>query len=87
MKEIIRRVEINEKEMKDTVAKINKTKSLFLEKIKLLNHQLYSQKKKGIKIKLTKLETNKGVVTTENAEVQRMIRLLWTTVCQFNGQP
>ena len=38
MKEIIRRVEINEKEMKDTVAKINKTKSLFLEKIKLLNH-------------------------------------------------
>ena len=27
------------------------------------------------------------MVTTENAEVQRMIRLLWTTVCQFNGQP
>jgi len=38
IKEIIKRVEINEKEMKDTIAKINKTKSLFLEKIKLLNH-------------------------------------------------
>ena len=32
------RAEINEKEMKETIAKINKTKSWFFEKIKLTNH-------------------------------------------------
>ena len=38
-KEIIKiKAEINEKEMKETIAKINKTKSWFFEKIKLINH-------------------------------------------------
>ena len=38
-KEIIKiRAEINEIEMKKTVAKIKKTKSWFFEKIKLINH-------------------------------------------------
>ena len=38
-KEIIKiRSEINEKEMKETIAKINKTKSWFIENIKLINH-------------------------------------------------
>ena len=38
-KEIIKiRSEINEKEMKETIAKINKTRSCFFEKIKLTNH-------------------------------------------------
>ena len=32
------RSEINKKEMKETIAKINKTKSWFFEKIKLINH-------------------------------------------------
>ena len=37
-KEIIKiRAEINEKEMKETIVKINKTKSWFFEKIKLTN--------------------------------------------------
>ena len=37
-KEIIKiHAEINEKEMKETIAKINKTKSWFFEKIKLTN--------------------------------------------------
>ena len=38
-KEILKiRSEINEKEMKETITKINKTKSWFFEKIKLINH-------------------------------------------------
>ena len=38
-KKIIKiRSEINEKEMKETITKINKTKSWFFEKIKLINH-------------------------------------------------
>ena len=32
------RLEINDKEMKETRTKINKTKSWFFEKIKLINH-------------------------------------------------
>ena len=38
-KDIIKiRSEINEKEMKETIAKISKTKSLFFEKIKLIKY-------------------------------------------------
>ena len=38
-KEIIKIIsEVNEKEMKETIAKISKTKSWFFEKIKLINH-------------------------------------------------
>ena len=57
-KEIIKiRAEINEKETKETIAKINKAKSWFFEKIikidKLLARFI---KKKGRRIKSTKLE-------------------------------
>ena len=39
MKEIIKiRAEIHEKEIKETIEKINKTKSWFFEKIKFINH-------------------------------------------------
>ena len=42
------RSEINEKEMKETIAKINKTKSWFFEKMnKMINHQPDSSRKKG----------------------------------------
>ena len=49
-REIIKiRSEINEKEMKETVAKINKTKSLFFEKINKIDKPLarLNKKKKG----------------------------------------
>ena len=55
-KEIIKiRPEINEKETKETIAKINKAKSWFFEKI---NRQTISQTQRGKKrsIKSTKLE-------------------------------
>ena len=56
-KEIIKIwVEINEKETKETIAKINKTKSWFFVKIKQPNHQPDSLRKKGRRIKSTKLE-------------------------------
>ena len=56
-KEIIKiRAEIKEKEIKETTAKINKTKSWFFEKIKQTNYQPDSSRKKGKRIKSTKLE-------------------------------
>ena len=57
-KEIIKtRADINEKEMKGTIVKINKTKSWFFKKIKLTNlGQTHQDKKKN---KSTKLEMKK----------------------------
>ena len=46
MKEIIKiQAEINEKEMKETIVKINKTKSRLFEKIKLTNFSQIHQEK------------------------------------------
>ena len=51
-KEIIKiQAEINEKEMKETIVKINKTKSWFFEKIKLTNLYPDSSRKKETRIK------------------------------------
>ena len=48
---------MNEKEMKETRAKINKTKSWFFEKINKIDKPLARlKKKKGRRIKSTKLE-------------------------------
>ena len=57
-KEIIKiGAEINEKETKETIPKINKAKSWFFEKInKIANHQADSSRNKGRRIKSTKLE-------------------------------
>ena len=54
-KEIIKiRSEINEKEMKETIAKINKTKSWFFEKINKIDKPLpASTRKKKEKLQLT----------------------------------
>ena len=44
---------------KAAIAKINKTNSWFLEKIKLTNHQPYSSRKKGRRLKSINLEVKK----------------------------
>ena len=60
-KEIIKiRSEINEKEMKETIAKINKTKSWFFEKINKIDKPLARLiKKKGRRLKSIELEMKK----------------------------
>ena len=57
-KEILKiRAEINAKETKETIAKINKAKSWFFEKINKIDKPLAdSSRNKGRKIKSTKLE-------------------------------
>ena len=56
-KEIIKiKAEINEKETKETIAKINKAKSWFFEKINKIGKPLASLIKKKRRIKSTKLE-------------------------------
>ena len=56
-KEILKiRAEIKEKETKETIAKINKTKSWFFEKINKIDQPLARLIKKKRRIKSTKLE-------------------------------
>ena len=83
-KEIIKiRAEINEIEMKKTIAKMNTTKSWFFEKIKKIDKPLASLiKKKWERMQINKIKNERGEITTDNAEIQRIIQLLQTTICQ-----
>ena len=75
-KEIIKiRSEINEKEMKETTANINKTKSWFFEKInKIDKPSARLIKKKREKTQMNRIRNDKGEVTTDTAEIQRIMR-------------
>ena len=61
--------------MKDTIVKINKTKSWFFEKISKTDKPLARIiKKKREKNQINKIRNAKGDFTTDNAEIQRIIR-------------
>ena len=61
--------------MKEAVVKINKTKSWFFEKINTIDKPLARLiKKKRAKNQINKIRNEKGEVTTNNAEIQRIIR-------------
>ena len=60
--------------MKETIVKINKTKSWFLEKINKIDKPLIRLvKKKREKSKINKIRNEKGEVTSDNAEKQKII--------------
>ena len=59
--------------MKETIVKINKTKSWFFEKIKLTKLQPDSSRKKE-KTQTNKTKNEKGEVTMDTIEIQRIIR-------------
>ena len=75
-KEIIKiRAEINEKETEETIAKINKTKSWFFDKINKIDKPLARLiKKKKEKNQINKIRNENGEITTDNTEIQRIIR-------------
>ena len=63
------------KEMKETIAKINKTKSWFFEKInKIVKALTRLIKKKREKTQINRIRNEKGKVTTDTAEIQRIMR-------------
>ena len=61
--------------MKETIGKIYKIRSWFLEKInkidKLLARLIRKKRKRN---QINKIRSEKGEVTTDNAEIQRIIR-------------
>ena len=61
--------------MKETIAKVNKTKSWFLEKINKIDKPLARlMKKKRVNNQINKIKNEKGKTATDNAEIQRIIR-------------
>ena len=61
--------------MKETLVKVNKTKSWFFEKINKTDKPLARLiKKKREKNQINKIRNEKGEVTTDNAEIQSIIR-------------
>ena len=71
----ITRAEINERETKETIAKINKTKSWFLEKINKIDKPLARLiKKKREKNQINRIINENRKITTDNTETQRLIR-------------
>ena len=61
--------------MKETIIKINKTKNWFFEKINKVDKPLVRLiKKKREKNQINKIRNEKGEVTTDNTEIQRIIR-------------
>ena len=61
--------------MKETIVMINKTQSWFFEKINKIDKPLARLiKKKREKNQINKIRNEKGEVTTDNTEIQRIIR-------------
>ena len=63
--------------MKETIVNINKTKSWFFEKINKIDKSLARLiKEKREQNQINKIRNKKGEVTTDNAEMQIIMRLL-----------
>ena len=75
-KEILKmRAEINAKETKETIAKINKAKSCFFERINKIDKPLARLiKEKREKNQINKFRNENGEITTDNTEIERIIR-------------
>ena len=88
-KEILKiRAEINAKETKEIIAKFNKAKSWFFEKINKIDKPLARLiKKQREKNQINKIRKENGEITTDNSELQRIIEtttsssmpIKWTT--------
>ena len=83
-KEIIKiTAEIHEKETKETIARIKKTKNWFFEKTYKIDKPLARFiKRKREKNQINKIRNENGEITEDNTEIQRILRLLSATMCQ-----
>ena len=70
-KEFIKiRAEINEKETKESIARINKARSWFFEKINKIDEPLATlTKKKREKNQINKIRNENGKITIDNTEI------------------
>ena len=75
-KEILKiSAEINAKQTKETIAKINRTKSWIFEKVNKIDKPLARLiKKQREKNQINKIRNENGEIITDNTEIQRIIR-------------
>ena len=78
-KEILKiRVEINAKETKETIAKINIAKNWFFEMLNKIDKPLTRLiKKQREKNQINKIRNENGKITTDNTEIQRIIKFYY----------
>jgi len=75
--------EVNAKATKETIAKISKAKSWFLEKINKTDKPLARLiKKKRVKNQINKIRNESGDITTNNTNTKDHKILLSATICQ-----
>ena len=81
-KEILKiRAEINANETKETIAKINKAKSWFFERINKIDKPLARLiKKQREKNQINKIRNKNGEIKTDNTEIQMIIK---TTISNY----
>ena len=84
-KEILKiRAEINAKETKETIAKINKAKSWFFEKINKIDKPLGRLiKKEREKEQINKIRNENGEITADNTEIERTIEITISSSIQI----
>ena len=88
-KEILKKIraEINAKEAKETIEKINKTKSWFFEKVNKIDKPLTRLIKKQMeKNQINRISIQHVEITIDNRNRKDPKRLLTETICQENGQ-
>ena len=72
-----------QKKQKRPKKKINKAKSWFFERINKIDKPLARLiKKQREKNQIKKIRNENGEITTDNTEIQRIMRLLSTIICQ-----
>ena len=76
------RAEVNAKETKETIAKISKAKSWFFERTNEIDKPLASLiKKQREKNQANNIRNENGEITTDNTEIQRIIRDYYQQLC------
>ena len=66
-----------------TIPKINKAKSWFFDKINKIDKPLVRLiKKQSEKNQINKIRNENGEITTDNIEIQRIMRLLSSIICK-----
>ena len=75
-KEIIKiRAELNDKETKSTILRVNECRSWFFEKINKIDKPLSMLiKKKRERIQINTIRNERGEITTDTTEIQRIVR-------------
>ena len=69
------RAELNDIETKSTIVRINKSRSWFFEKINKIDKPLSRLiKKKRERTQINTIRTERGEITTDTTEIQRIVR-------------